>query len=44
MIDSMHAFFLRIFQRHVCQIWGMSVDFDDGDGPYSEMCHAREIL
>ncbi|KAJ3502748.1 hypothetical protein NLJ89_g8745 [Agrocybe chaxingu] len=33
MIDSMHGFFLRLFQRHCRQIWGMDVSFDDGDFP-----------
>lgn len=31
-IDSMHAFFLRMLP-HLCrEVWGMDVDFDDGDG------------
>ena len=33
MIDSMHGFFLRMFQRHCRQIWGMSVDIEDSDYP-----------
>ncbi|KAJ2922073.1 hypothetical protein H1R20_g15023, partial [Candolleomyces eurysporus] len=32
LIDSMHAFYLRLFQHHIRSIWGMSVKFDDGDG------------
>ncbi|RXW15476.1 hypothetical protein EST38_g10377 [Candolleomyces aberdarensis] len=32
LIDSMHAFYLRIFQHHIRNVWGMSVKFDDGDG------------
>lgn len=31
-IDSMHAFYLRLFQRHVRDIWGMDVEFADGEG------------
>ncbi|KAJ3722257.1 hypothetical protein C8R42DRAFT_554482, partial [Lentinula raphanica] len=31
-IDPMHGFYLRIFQRHCRQIWGMSVDLVDCDG------------
>lgn len=31
-IDSMHAFFLRLLQHHCRSIWGMSVDYVDGDG------------
>jgi len=31
-IDSMHGFYLRLFQRHICDIWGMNVNFTDGDG------------
>ena len=33
LIDSMHGFFLRIFQCHCRQIWGMNVDIEDGDYP-----------
>ncbi|KAJ2912144.1 hypothetical protein MD484_g8273, partial [Candolleomyces efflorescens] len=32
-IDSMHAFYLRIFQHHCRSIWGMNVNLEDGDGP-----------
>jgi hypothetical protein len=31
-IDSMHGFYLRLFLRHVRDVWGMSIKFDDGDG------------
>ncbi|KAJ3765056.1 hypothetical protein FB446DRAFT_834194, partial [Lentinula raphanica] len=31
-IDPMHGFYLRIFQRHCRQIWGMNVDLVDCDG------------
>jgi hypothetical protein len=31
-IDSMHAFYLRLFSRHVREVWGMDVDFEDGQG------------
>jgi len=31
-IDSMHGFYLRLFQRHIRDIWGMNVTFTDGDG------------
>lgn len=30
-IDSMHGFYLRMFQRHVRDVWGMNVKFDDGE-------------
>lgn len=30
-IDSMHGFYLRIFQRHIRDVWGMNVKFDDGE-------------
>ncbi|RXW11541.1 hypothetical protein EST38_g14314 [Candolleomyces aberdarensis] len=29
MIDSMHAFYLRMFQYHIRDIWGMDINFDD---------------
>lgn len=32
-IDSMHGFFLRMFQRHCRQVWGMGIDLADGDYP-----------
>ncbi|KAJ3493779.1 hypothetical protein NLJ89_g10940 [Agrocybe chaxingu] len=32
-IDSMHGFFLRLFQRHCRQIWGMDIKFDDCEFP-----------
>ncbi|RXW21209.1 hypothetical protein EST38_g4657 [Candolleomyces aberdarensis] len=31
-IDSMHAFYLRLFQHHCRSVWGMDVDFEDGVG------------
>lgn len=31
-IDSMHAFYLRLFSRHVREVWGMDIDFEDGQG------------
>jgi hypothetical protein len=31
-IDSMHGFYLRMFNRHVRDIWGMDVKFRDGNG------------
>ena len=31
-IDSMHSFFLRLLQRHCRDIWGMNVEYSDGDG------------
>jgi hypothetical protein len=31
-IDLMHAFYLRMFQRHCRDIWGMDIHFKDGDG------------
>ena len=31
-IDSMHGFYLRMFHRHIRDIWGMSVEFKDGNG------------
>ncbi|TEB18729.1 hypothetical protein FA13DRAFT_1577459, partial [Coprinellus micaceus] len=32
LIDSMHAFYLRIFQHHIRKIWGMDIKFEDGEG------------
>ncbi|KAJ2912344.1 hypothetical protein MD484_g8074, partial [Candolleomyces efflorescens] len=32
LIDSMHAFYLRLFQHHCRSVWGMDVEFDDGPG------------
>ena len=31
-IDSMHGFYLRLYLRHVRDVWGMNVKFADGDG------------
>jgi hypothetical protein len=31
-IDSMHGFYLRIFNRHIRDIWGMEMTFKDGNG------------
>jgi hypothetical protein len=31
-IDPMHTFFLRIFSRHCQDIWGMGIQFQDGNG------------
>lgn len=31
-IDSMHAFYLRLFSRHVREVWGMDIGFEDGQG------------
>ncbi|KAJ4469701.1 hypothetical protein C8J55DRAFT_402989, partial [Lentinula edodes] len=31
-IDPMHGFYLRIFQRHCRDIWGMGVKLEDSDG------------
>jgi len=31
-IDSMHGFYLRMFSRHIRDIWGMGVAFKDGNG------------
>jgi hypothetical protein len=31
-IDSMHCFYLGLFRRHVREVWGMSVEFEDGEG------------
>lgn len=28
-IDSMHGFYLRMFQRHIRDVWGMNIKFDD---------------
>lgn len=53
LMDSMHAFYLRLFQHHVRNIWGMSVSMDDSDGPVdpvsiapneNDMDHARFVL
>lgn len=32
LIDSMHAFYLRIFQNHIRSVWGMDCEIEDGDG------------
>ena len=32
LVDSMHGLLLGLFKRHVRDIWGMDVTFDDGDG------------
>jgi hypothetical protein len=32
LVDSMHALLLGLLKRHVQDIWGMDVKFDDGDG------------
>ena len=31
-IDSMHGFYLRLYLRHVRDVWGMNVTLTDGDG------------
>lgn len=31
-IDPMHAFYLRLFQHHCRSVWGMDINFQDGDG------------
>ena len=31
-VDSMHGFYLRMFSRHIQEIWGMNVKFEDGNG------------
>ncbi|KAJ2936177.1 hypothetical protein H1R20_g917, partial [Candolleomyces eurysporus] len=31
-IDSMHAFYLRLFQHHCQSVWGMDINFEDGEG------------
>ncbi len=31
-IDSMHGFYLRMFNRHIREIWGMKVTLKDGNG------------
>jgi len=31
-IDSMHGFYLRLYHRHVRDVWGMNVKIEDGDG------------
>ena len=53
-IDSMHAFYLRLFQHHCRSIWGMDINFQDGDGitfdhhpnapTEAEMIEAHSIL
>jgi hypothetical protein len=35
-VDTMHAFFLRIFPRHCQEIWGMDCKIEDGDGLASD--------
>jgi hypothetical protein len=37
MIDSMHAFYLRIFQYHIRDIWGMDVNFDENNGALQDL-------
>jgi len=49
-IDSMHAFYLRLFSRHIREVWGMDVDFEDGRGlngldiGEEEMTTAEKVL
>ena len=31
-IDSMHGFYLCLFLQHMCDVWGMNIKLDDGDG------------
>jgi len=33
LVDSMHCFFLGLFQRHCRQVWGMNADIADTDYP-----------
>lgn len=40
-IDSMHAFYLRIFHRHIRDIWGMDISIEDGE---SEGVHFSTTL
>ncbi|KAI5992857.1 hypothetical protein EDC04DRAFT_2910994 [Pisolithus marmoratus] len=34
-VDSMHAFFLRVIPEHIRRIWGVNVDAVSGDGHYA---------
>lgn len=53
-IDPMHGFYLRMFFRHIREIWGMRADSEDGDGTSSsflktvlkdkQIQHAEHIL
>lgn len=53
-IDPMHAFYLRLFQHHCRSVWGMDINFEDGDGitfdvrsnapTEQEMKHANHLL
>ena len=53
-VDSMHAFFLRLFRYHCRDIWGMGVDYTDGEAVAArkhrdqptdtEMIDAQQIL
>ena len=31
-IDSMHCFYLGLFHCHIQEVWGMSVQLEDGEG------------
>ena len=37
-IDSMHGFYLRMFNRHIREIWGMKVTLKDGNGLVGPDC------
>lgn len=44
MIDSMHGFYLRMFQHHIRVIWGMDITFDEDDEEISqEPDHPMEV-
>ncbi|KAF9521370.1 hypothetical protein CPB83DRAFT_742670, partial [Crepidotus variabilis] len=42
-MDSMHGFYLRMFMRHVRDVWGMQVNLEDGDGlPHGDLENLSE--
>jgi len=49
-IDSMHGFYLCLFLQHMCDVWGMNIKLDDGDGfpdmnvSGQDLENARQIL
>lgn len=43
-IDSMHAFYLRLFSRHIREVWGMNVKAEDGESMEELVVSDDEII